>query len=241
MIDLPFSHPLWFPTIAITLLVGSVIIVIGMSLSTREDKIIFTRFIGVLLFVRFIFMHAYEVGVGDWSIHVNLPLHLCGLSSILSLIVMIRYNQKMFNFIALIGIPSAIHSILTPQWTNTWVGYSFRFYDYYLSHGAILFVPIFLMFVLGYKITQKSWKEVFIQCLVFSFFVGIFNWIAKTLNPAAEKLANYLYLCKAPDIENPLIITKEWPHYIPIIIFMGLLHILFFYYFFNMIKKVSND
>ena len=225
---LSISDPLWFQTIGVSMLVMAIILAIGIFLPTQEYKIIFCRFIGILLFSRFVFFHGYEVGNNHWEIDYNLPLHLCGISSILSWLVMIKYNQKMFNFLALLGIPTAIHSFLTPEWTHGWDGYLFP--DFYFAHGGILFAPIFLMVVFGHKISENSWKTVFFQSLVIAFFVGIMNIILKS---------NYLYLCVAPIAENPLIITREWPFYIPIIIFIGFLHILAFYYFFNLIKKVK--
>ena len=170
---LPFESPLWLPTIATTILAGCIIIAIGLSLSKRDHKILFAKFIGVFLYARLISLHAYEVGAGDWSIYHNIPLHLCGLSSILCILIMFKYNQKMFNFLALIGIPSAIHSIITPQWMNSYEGHDFRFYEFFVSHGAILFVPLFLMFVLGYKVSKDSALTVFVQCVIFSIFSNI--------------------------------------------------------------------
>ena len=234
-------------------------IAIGLSLSNRDHKILFAKCIGVFLFIRLIFNHAYEVGVAattidpllnpGWSIYVHLPLHLCGLSSILCILIMFKYNQKVFNFLALIGIPSAIHSIITPQWTNSYEFHDFRFYEFFVTHGAILFVPLFLMFVLGYRVSKNSVLNVFIQCVVFSIFSGLVNFILNfdwasfkyPVDFVTGHNANYLYLCIAPDNNNPLLITDKWPYYIPIVIFFGLLHILAFYYFFNMIKKVQND
>ena len=248
---LPFESPLWFPTIATTILVGCIVIAIGLSLSNRDHKILFAKYIGVFLFARFISLHAYEVGTGDWSIYNNIPLHLCGLSSILCILIMFKYNQKMFNFLALIGIPSAIHSIITPQWMNSYEGHDFRFYEFFVSHGAILFVPLFLMFVLGYRVSKNSALTVFAQCVIFSIFSGAVNFILNfdwsnfkyPVDAVGEFIhnANYLYLCEAPDNGNPLIMTNEWPYYIPLIMFIALLHILAFYYFFNTIKKVQND
>ena len=257
MIELPFSNPLWIPTISITILVGCIIIAIGKMLPKKDHKIMLAQAIGVLLFVRLIFTHAYEFGRGDWSAHVHLPIHLCGISSILCIFIMFRYNQKIFNFLALLGIPSALHSLLTPQWANPYNDsitgeLTYRFYEFYISHGAILFVPIFLIIVFSHKITLKSWKSVFIQLSVICFFVGLANaflrfisygglYVGKDIGSNGEKLANYLYLCKAPVIDNPLIFTREWPVYMPIILFIGLLHILILYYFFNALNKVSND
>ena len=110
---LPFESPLWFPTIATTILVGCIVIAIGLSLSNRDHKILFAKYIGVFLFARFISLHAYEVGAGDWSIYHNIPLHLCGLSSILCILIMFKYNQKMFNFLQTLEISFAVKAFFS--------------------------------------------------------------------------------------------------------------------------------
>ena len=111
---------------------------------------------------------------------------------------------------------------------------------------------LFLMFVLGYRVSKNSALTVFAQCVIFSIFSGAVNFILNfdwsnfkyPVDSVTGELihnANYLYLCLAPDNNNPLIMTDKWPYYIPLIMFIGLLHILAFYYFFNTIKKVQND
>ena len=222
-----FSN-LWKISFGITLFVIIAIILAGYFLPSNNHKIVFSKIIGYLLFLRFAFHHGYDVGIGIWNIEHNLPFHLCGITSILSIIVMIKYNQKIFEFLALLGIPSAIHSLLTPEFISGHEGY--LFYDYYISHGSILFVPLFLSIVFKHKIRIGSWKIVFIKGLWIAAIVGLINAFLKT---------NYLYLCRPPIVDNPLIIIDTWPFYIPIIISFAFIHILIVYYIFKKLNKVE--
>ena len=219
---------LWKTSVSVSFFVIIAIILIGYFLPSNNHKIIFSKIIGYLLFFRFAFHHGHDVGIGIWDIEHNLPFHLCGITSILSIIVMIKYNQKMFEFLALLGIPSAIHSLLTPEFINGHDGY--LFYDFYISHGSILFVPLFLTIVFKHKVQIGSWKTVFITGLWITAFVGLINAMLKT---------NYLYLCRAPIVDNPLIIIDTWPLYIPIIISFAFIHILIVYYIFKKINKLE--
>ena len=119
------SNPeLWLTSVSITLLCIALIVIIGYYLSDK-NRSIFTKFLGVLFFTRFIFLHGYMTGLGHWDLTNSLPLHLCGISSLVIIFIMFKFNQSMYEYLVLLGIPSAIHSILTPQFINGWDGYYF--------------------------------------------------------------------------------------------------------------------
>ena len=225
---------LYIKTILYTVFSISAILLFSYFLPKKEHKILLSKIIGLLLIFRFLFYHGYEMVLGHWSIIHHLPLHLCGICSILSIIVLLNYNQKIFEFLALLGIPSAIHSILSPEFTTGMNGY--KFYDFYLSHGAILFVPLFLAIVLQYKINKNSWKGVFDTALKIACVVALVNIIIYLF---FGEWSNYLFLCKPPIVDNPLLLITDWPYYIPFLIFVGFLHILFFYYIFKTLKRVQ--
>ena len=229
------SNPeLWFRSLGLTILIILLIVTIGYFLPKKEYKVIFTKFIGVLLFIRFSFLHGYEVGLNHWNIFNSLPLHLCGISSIVCIIIMFNYNQSLFEYIVLLGIPSAIHSILTPQFIHGWDGY--YFYDFYFTHGAILLVPLYLTVVFGHKIRRDSWKTAFINGLILAAIIGIVNIIIGVFYGI---FSNYMYLCTAPIADNPLLLTSQWPYYIPMIIFFMFIHVMIVFYIYKLIGKVS--
>ena len=61
------SNPeLWLTSVSITLLCIALIIVIGYYLSDK-NRSLFTKFLGVLFFTRFIFLQGYMTGLGHWD------------------------------------------------------------------------------------------------------------------------------------------------------------------------------
>ena len=229
------SNPaLWVKSLFFTFLSIVCIISIGHFLPKKKYKLIFTQFIGVLLVFRFAFLHGYMLGMGHWDITTSLPLHLCGISSIACIFIMLcingdnKYNQSIYEYLVLLGIPSGLHSILTPEFIHGWDG--FYFPEFYLSHGAIFLVPIYLTIVFNYKIRLDSWKTAFFNTLMIVPVIALINYFIGS---------NYMYLCQSPIADNPLLLTNEWPYYVPMIIFFVFLHNLAIFYIFKIIGRVD--
>tara|TARA_X000001036_G_scaffold172798_1_gene163411 strand:- start:3420 stop:4145 length:726 start_codon:yes stop_codon:yes gene_type:complete len=228
------SNPeLWLASVSVTIACIALIVLIGYNLNDK-NKSFFTKFLGVLFFVRFIFLHGYMVGLGHWDILNSLPLHLCGISSLVIIFIMFKYNQSMYEYLVLLGIPSAIHSILTPQFINGWDGYYFP--EFYLSHGAILLAPLYLSINYGYKLRISSWMTAFRNGLILTLFIGLINL---TIAYFYGMMPNYLYLCQAPIAENPLLFTTQWPYYFFVLVTFMFIHIIIIYYIFKLIGKVE--
>ena len=230
------SNPeLWLTSVSITLVCIGLIIFIGYKLS-EKNKSFFTKFLGVLFFTRFVFLHGYMTGIGHWDITNSLPLHLCGISSLVIIYIMFKYNQSMYEYLVLLGIPSAVHSILTPQFINGWDGYYFP--EFYLSHGAILLAPLYLSINYGYKLRLNSWITAFRNGLLLACFIGLINLIIGYFYGITP---NYLYLCEAPIADNPLLFTTQWPYYFFVLVMFMFIHIVVIYYIFKAIGKVENS
>ena len=149
---------------------------------------------------------------------------------------MFKYNQSMYEYLVLLGIPSAIHSILTPQFINGWDGYYFP--EFYLSHGAILLAPLYLSINYGYKLRLNSWITAFRNGLLLACFIGAINLIIGYFYGITP---NYLYLCEAPIADNPLLFTTQWPYYFFVLVMFMFIHIVVIYYIFKVIGKVENS
>ena len=230
------SNPeLWLTSVSITLACIGLIIFIGYNLC-EKNKSLFTKFLGVLFFTRFVFLHGYMTGIGHWDITNSLPLHLCGISSLVIIYIMFKYNQSMYEYLVLLGIPSAIHSILTPQFINGWDGYYFP--EFYLSHGAILLAPLYLSINYGYKLRLNSWVKAFRNGLLLACLIGAINL---TIGYFYGITPNYLYLCEAPIADNPLLFTTQWPYYFFVLVMFMFIHIIIIYYIFKAIGKVENS
>lgn len=150
---------------------------------------------------------------GLWNLNESLPLHLCDLTAIFSWVALIWRNQRVYECLFYWGIPGALVSLATPEFTlapgvlnadGTLGDEILIFLNYYVGHGGILASACYLTFVLGMRPGPGSWWKISLLGQPLLLTVGLFNWAFGT---------NYIFLCEPPHVENPLIIGA-WPWYV---------------------------
>ena len=119
------------------------------------------------------------------------------------------------------GVLGGIVAILTPQ-INDYDGSNLEYMIYYLSHGLIILIPLYLFYYLNYKLRKLSWLRTLI-------FLDLLMIILIPINRFLQ--SNYMYVNEPPKVNNPLIIG-EWPMYliylnIIIFILFGITYLLF--------------
>lgn len=220
----PFSN-IWLLGLVVVFFVSLLIIQIAIRIPPDTRRTL-SIILGIVLISREFWKNWYIFQLGIWELKTALPLHLCGISAILAGAMLFKTYQKGFEFLALISFSGALHALLTPQLNH---GASFpQLIEYYIGHGGVLLVPIYLAIVDGYRIKKSSWKNVFIHCQILLLFIGLINFVLD---------ANYMYLCSPPIVNNPLIIGS-WPWYLFGLEFFGLAHILLFYFLFRKLKPL---
>ena len=229
---LEIFSPLWWQTNLIT--IGSILLLLLIGkCSNPENKELLAKIIGVVLISRSVGIHFYWHYLGIWTIESSLPLHLCGLSAILSGLVLFWRKQWVYECLYFWGLPGAFHSLITPEFTIGSDG--LLFYEYYLSHGGIIISAIYLTWVLGMRPRKGSWWKVFFWSQLLVPIIGFVNW---ALN------ANYMYLCIKPIANNPFIIG-EWPWYLLGIEFAAIIHFFIIYlpfaYLYRLVKINEPD
>ena len=212
---------LWYKTNVVSLLVIVLVVFLCSKFQDKETQKKISFAIGTILFLRVILIHPYQIYLGNWTIESSLPFHLCGISSIISAIILFRFNQSLYEFLALLGVAGATHSFLTPEFTTGTQG--FLFYDYYIAHGGIILSALYLTYVQGHKPRIGSWWSVFCASQLFIIVVSLFNVLLKS---------NYMYTCQKPIAENPLIFG-QWPYYFLGFELIGFAHIIIFYFIFK--------
>ena len=85
-----------------------------------------------------------------WFIVRDLPLHLCGFSTILSAYALYTRNQLCFEFAFFRGVGGALQAILTPDMSRFYSPY--YFYISQISHGIIILNVLWMLIVLKMKI-----------------------------------------------------------------------------------------
>ena len=212
---------LWFATNIITIAIIIAVLYYGKkNLTSHHKRIRLGLIIGTILLIRVIITHPYQIYVEKWVIESSLPLHLCGISSIISCILLFRFNQFLYEFLLLLGIPGAIQALLTPEFT---LGIdNFFIVEYFVSHGGIILSGLYMTFVLNNRPRIGSWLRVVIYS---QFLLITVHFINVLLN------SNYMYTRIKPIVDNPLIIGEHPYYYIGFEI-IGFLNIVLFYYLF---------
>jgi hypothetical integral membrane protein (TIGR02206 family) len=186
-----------------TLFIIVTYLIIGKFMSPK-NKLRMGMLLSILLIFTTLTGHTRNIVNGYWNISDNLPLHLCSVSNLIAcFILFIPKKNRLFEFLFYAGIIGAIQAFFTPQ-INNFDGSNYEYLEYYLSHGGIMLLPIFMFKNLGYKLTKYSWIKVVLYLNILLAIVMPLNFIIDS---------NYMYLANRPNVDNPLIIG-EWPYYI---------------------------
>ena len=223
----PFS-PFWWECILIVGLIIFVIVRIPLHWKNLKRRN-YDLFIACILLLNNIAENWYNYSTGYWSLQQNLPAHLCNVTNILCIILLINYKQWMAELVYYWGLAGGIQSLLTPEFTIGMDG--FNFYSYFITHGGLILVVVYMIVHFEFTPRPKSWFWALGYTQLLAMGVGIVNYFVN---------ANYMYLSHKPEVENPFVIG-DWPYYIIILELVALVHFVLFYlpfYWSNKRKKV---
>ncbi|GGH12316.1 ABC transporter permease [Paenibacillus segetis] len=138
-----------------------------------------------------------------WDVRYTLPLELCSVTLILSIIMLLTRSKKLYQILYFAGIAGAFQALITP---NLAYGYHhFRYFEYFIAHGAIVLSPLYMTWVEQYKPTWKSigWSLLFLNAL--AVVVGSVNYVLGS---------NYMFLNHKPDTASALDLLGPYPYYL---------------------------
>ncbi|HOO33082.1 MAG TPA: TIGR02206 family membrane protein [Thermotogota bacterium] len=128
-------------------------------------------------------------------------LELCGVSIILIIYILIRYNQYLFEILYFWGLGGATQALLTPD--ITLYGFPhFRFFQFFISHGLIIACVFYFLLVEKKRIRPGALKRAVIFTNIYAGSVFIINMIAGT---------NYMFLNQKPKTASVMDMLGPWP------------------------------
>jgi len=150
---------------------------------------------------------------GGLKIVRDLPLQLCHFAywfSVITLLIVVtkRYThlkQKFFNLAYFFGFSGALMGILTVSFEGIYTFGDILYLD--LQHSLIILNVLWLIFAYKCTFSFQGIIHSFIFVNVAAILVGIINYIIGSG-------ANYMFLCRAPQVNNPLLFGGIWPYYI---------------------------
>lgn len=161
-------------------------------------------FLAALLLLQEMSLSIWRLMVGTWEAGTSLPLHLCGMGIVLAAILLINRNYLLYELVYFWGLGGAIQALLTP---NIGIyGYPhYRFFQFFVSHGALILACLYMTWVGGMRPTHRSlWRVMGITNLYLIIIAGV-NYLTG---------GNYLFLCHKPLNGSIIDVLGPWPWYI---------------------------
>lgn len=192
-------------------------IAIFTKFSNRSETIhkYYKRFLLFMLPVQEILVRLWICFYQDFDLESMFSLHLCSMAIIFCTIILVKYNQFLFEIIYFWGLGGATQALLTPD-ISAYGFPHFRFFQVFLSHGLIIATVIYFIFVENKRIEKGSLKRILITTNIYAAFVFAVNMIFKT---------NYLFIGHKPETPSLIDMLGPWPFYI---IWLELLMIIMF-------------
>jgi len=212
----------WIVANSLSLTFLIICLLIGKYSSKKNVELFSRYFVYLFIVIYFIYnvLHLYE---GSWSLNKRLPLHLCGITSVITcFILFIDKKQFWFEFLFYAGILGGLNALMTPLIDN-YTGVDFFYYEYFYSHTSIIILPLYMYYYMGMNLSKYSWLKSFL-------FINVLLIIIMPIDFLID--ANYMYLKNPPEVEHPLV-SGEWPYYLVNLEFVVLFLLYFTYSLFK--------
>ncbi|MDR6226162.1 YwaF family protein [Desmospora profundinema] len=169
---------------------------------TKLESVIRFGLIGIILLSE-ISWHLWNVRNGQWTLQYSLPLQLCSITLLLSAVLLFTRSIRLFPFVYFCGLAGALQALLTPVLEFSYP--HFRFFQFFIAHGAILWVILYMIRVEGFRVQLRSIFPVLLQLNGLALLAGVVNVMTG---------GNYMFISGKPDYPSLLDWLGPWPWYL---------------------------
>lgn len=190
----------------------SVVFLVAVWRSSPARRELLVRALSALLLVRVLWYYPYLAWIGGWTPQNGLPLHFSAIAVLMGAAFTFVRHPFLYEMLLFWGVTGGLQSLLTPMLPLGAHGGVFEV-DYFVTHYAIITLPIAQTAFLGYRPRPGAWWRVwaFSQLLVVSILA---------VNVLLD--ANYMYLLRPPPVKNPLV-QGQWPTHLVLFEVAGLI------------------
>lgn len=193
----------------LTILVMVIIGVLCLYASQKSER--FSRLFKYFLIINLIVMDiSYRLWSGFYETHDYVgmfSIHISSVSVILSVFVLLKYNQKTFDVLFYWGLILVPQAIITPGIYR----YGFphlRFFQILWIHFLVIYTVFYLLIIKKRKLSPFNLKRVLIITHFYGIFIFIINRIFDT---------NYMFIGKKASVPSLIQYLGPWPYYIVIL------------------------
>jgi hypothetical integral membrane protein (TIGR02206 family) len=204
-------------------LLGVAVFIISILIFDRMTRKKYQRVISIsmaiLLLLQELSLSIIRIHWGVWQVQTSLPLHLCGAAIILSAILLLTRNYRIYEIVYFWALAGAVQALLQPDIIRFGFPH-YRYFQFFFSHGMILTTAIYTTLSYGYRPTKTSLLRVAIYTNIYVLAIGAFNLVTG---------GNYLFICHKPETASIMDVLGPWPLYIIPLEIIGFLSFLFYY------------
>ena len=200
----------------LTMILGTVGVFIALLFSNANHKIV-PKIIAFLTLLLKIGELLYRHAVIKEPIIELLPLHLCNLTLIFAILVLLFRIDFLFQIVYFWGI-GAVFAIVTPDVVRAFP--DFATISFFITHFFILYAPFCCISAFNIRPTLMGFWGSFITLNVLAVIIFFVN----------NKLGtNYLFINRMPEFSSPLNAFGEWPYYLIVleVLFLVITYILY--------------
>lgn len=192
---------MWWQTSGMTI-IFTILMLFALRFLKPSQREMYASGLGWLLVLWVIIPPIAHAISGHWHVRYGLPLQMCDFTGGVAGFAILTRKQLFYELSLFWGITGATMALLTPQFTQgiTW----FFLLEFFVSHSILITAPFFLTIYRGMRPRVGSWLTTWGWLNAVAVVVGSFNYLVN---------ANYMFLCKAPTVKNPLI-QGDWPYYL---------------------------
>lgn len=169
------------------------------------DKRHFAKITAIVIFILKLAELSYRHLYNNEEIFELLPLHLCNITLIFVIIMMLSGSKSLFQLCFYWSV-GAIFAVATPD-----VKYSFPNFmtvSFFITHFYILFAVAYFYLYFSFRPAIWGYFTAFFTINIICLSVYFLNVHLGT---------NYLYVNRVPSFSSPLNYFGEWPYYIIVV------------------------
>ncbi|WHY79458.1 TIGR02206 family membrane protein [Neobacillus sp. WH10] len=147
--------------------------------------------------------HLWMLLNGSWHVSHAIPLELCSISLILTVILLLTRKKLIYEILLFTSLLGASQALLTPLLHYDFP--HFRFFHFFYTHLMIIWVPLYFTWAKGYRPSIWSVLKLFI-------FLNVLMPVIIVINKLVD--GNYMFLSHKPRSASLLDFLGPYPWYI---------------------------
>lgn len=169
--------------------------------AARADRVARTMLAAMLVGSE-LSLYVWYTLTDNWGLH-SLPFQLCSMMVWASAALLVTRSRRLYDIAFFLGLLGALQALLTPDLDAA--VYSFRYFHFFMAHGAIIAAGIYMTAVAGWRPTASSAFKALGWLNVLAVPAAITNAIAGT---------NFMFLARKPSSGSLLDLLSPWPWYV---------------------------